>query len=453
MRPERFGRSRMACQTGRRCINPHHRRTFNMTGKAGVCLWGASSPDIASKATDKEGGRGGGNSACFGGATLSISGEPWLRTAERLRVGGLRRSRCLEPWRRGQRMFRSKTTIIVGAGASQELGLPVGDGLMDLIKALLRVDDSPPYGFVNEKVEKALALILEGVPGNGWTASQRWRDAARKICDGLDFHQSIDNLLHFFRDDEDVKSLGKLAIAIAISDEERGSYFFREKDGPILDATTPILTDSLRESWYIPVGKKLLAGWDMSNIDNLLDNVTFIVFNYDRCLEQFLSMMIQSTCGVRPHYALSGIIPRTRFIHPYGSLGPLPWQATQGEASRPFGQGDDAAIWDVSRNIKTFTESVESHVAAEIKKAVREATTLLFLGFGYNQQNVDLITPGDGSEVGQVLATAYKKFGHEDQSVQSIIRNIVGQGSPRILTNPGNCRAMFDSFQVTLDSV
>jgi hypothetical protein len=51
--------------------------------------------------------------------------------------------------------------------------------------------------------------------------------------------------------------------------------------------------------------------------------VSFIVFNYDRCIEHFIFHAAQSYYGVDPGRAAQ-FVAAISFYHPYGSIAPLP---------------------------------------------------------------------------------------------------------------------------------
>jgi hypothetical protein len=56
------------------------------------------------------------------------------------------------------------------------------------------------------------------------------------------------------------------------------------------------------------------------SVNEIFDNVAFIVFNYDRCLEYFLENALQLVYNIKPNQARS-IIDDLNIIHPYGLVG------------------------------------------------------------------------------------------------------------------------------------
>ena len=92
---------------------------------------------------------------------------------------------------------------------------------------------------------------------------------------------SIDNLMDAHRTDEDISFIGKLAITKAILAAERKSKLYRkpgEREFTFAD---------IAGTWLMPFFQIASEGVK-ENAAQIFENVTFIVFNYDRCIERFL---------------------------------------------------------------------------------------------------------------------------------------------------------------------
>ncbi|KQM21676.1 hypothetical protein ASE73_14935 [Sphingomonas sp. Leaf24] len=127
-------------------------------------------------------------------------------------------------------MFRQKTTFVIGAGASCELGLPSGETLKLQILDLLQPTDDNVYGFVDKTMIEIMRLR---VGPDVWEAQAKlapMQQAAERIRRGLPLAMSIDNFLHSHYGDGDVEYLGKLAIAICILRAEGSSHLFLQPD-------------------------------------------------------------------------------------------------------------------------------------------------------------------------------------------------------------------------------
>jgi hypothetical protein len=298
-------------------------------------------------------------------------------------------------------LFQERTVIVVGAGASCELNLPAGDQLMTKIMQALAPNRNA-HGFGNEPILQALVAQMTRDHGHGWAAPMaRYREAAKKIVTALPYARSIDTYLNSQQDDDHTVLLGKLAITQAILEAERHSYLRRSN----VDQAGAIDSKGLTASWYIPLARILTSGHRADDIDKLFDNVSFIVFNYDRCLELFLYRMVVEYFAVDQASAQQAI-GRATIVHAYGSVGDL-FKRNGENSTVPFGGGDGVDLEQVALGIKTYTESADEGTTAAIRTLVREAETLVFLGFGFLAQNMDLLDPGEGSGARRVFATAY----------------------------------------------
>lgn len=81
------------------CINPHECWAHQTRWTAGLLPRAASDPDIASNATQKAGGRGGGNSALFG---VAMPGDSTVqKTSEKIGLVVFKLLSCATTLRRG----------------------------------------------------------------------------------------------------------------------------------------------------------------------------------------------------------------------------------------------------------------------------------------------------------------------------------------------------------------
>ncbi len=334
--------------------------------------------------------------------------------------------------------------------------MPSGFDLKRSIVDLLAEDPNQNLGFGDDRLERAIA---------NWIGDTLWHDNARRfslaqaagrICRGLPLAVSIDNFLHSHQHDTDLVTLGKLCIAIRILEAERHSKMFTRGDisqlanyGRMHDILTPTNTAVL-ETWYLPLAQLLMAGVSKENIEACFENVSFVIFNYDRCLEEFLLHAVQQYFDVSEERAAAALEAAT-FIHPYGSLGPLPWQTAQASTSLPLGRLEESDLYAVSTNIKTFTQSVESDVDNAVKYAISYAKTIVILGFGFLQQNVNLLEPVNGGLATKVISSAFG-LSHLDQAmVRTLMTRLATQEIiPDLQLDAGTCRQLFDHFRVTL---
>ncbi len=354
-------------------------------------------------------------------------------------------------------MFKRTTAIIVGAGASVDLGFPSGDGLKQIIANLLELDAGQAFGFKRLAVQRVLQAEQHKSPVQFKVFVEEMRRAAASINRALPAAASIDNLIHTLQD-EYVEKLAKLAIAISILDAESSSAFWKQSQ--LMHGlqtggshrTINIRTDKMLNTWYYPLARLLFTDVKKRNLKDVFNNVTFIVFNYDRCLEQFLYEVIQDSFDVDGATA-AAVLELANFIHPYGSLGPLEWQINAQGEHLALGHVEGVNYWNIVRNLLTFTETVESNTGRQIKTAMGEAYAHLYVGFGFLGQNVELLRPQGNRRAGLAIATAFG-FSETDTSEVGRIMSSLGRemgvatGVERV-----KCREMFDNRRLELSAI
>jgi hypothetical protein len=277
-------------------------------------------------------------------------------------------------------MFESPTLFIVGAGASREANLPIGNMLTEHIAALLSFEvefgnlTHGDWGFFGSL--KSLANAPEHEK-NSFLAS------SKSVAEAMQLALSIDTFLHSHRDKPEYVQLGKLAIARAIAQAESNSLLKRTSPGPNGDFDI----GNMGKTWYHALAQLLFNGIDAQHPKRAFENLTFIVFNYDRCLQIYLRRAIQVYFQISTA-AATEIVRGVRFIHPYGWLG-SPFE--EDPTFVPFGAdyGGEQLI-DMANRIKTFTERSDQSVS--ITESVYRAENIIFLGFGFHRQNMELLS-------------------------------------------------------------
>ena len=108
-------------------------------------------------------------------------------------------------------MVENNTVIVVGAGASNEVGLPTGAGLKDKIADLLdfRFEHGVRLIRGSHLIYDALRLKVRG-------DVNPYLHAAHHIRGALPQAKSIDDFLEIHKDDEKIELCGKLAIVQSV---------------------------------------------------------------------------------------------------------------------------------------------------------------------------------------------------------------------------------------------
>ena len=295
-------------------------------------------------------------------------------------------------------MFRDNTVFIVGAGASAEFELPVGSGLAKRIQsrcACIRDGngrlESVADPFLN-------SIIVKNFEGDDLIKSLSVLDAFNA---SLDTAVSIDAFIDRFRENDRVATLGKVLIALEIAEAERESILSPQRMAKEkFDDTAKRANDT----WIGSFTQILLDGvYDPETIGK---NITIICFNYDRCIEQHLVETIAKSYTIDIVKA-EAVVSMMNIIHPYGTLGSLPWNGHQRlEDVVPFGLGADASVnWMqiANENIRTYTQQRHDvETVQAIHNAMGACKVLVFLGFGFNNQNLDLLRLKGLSDLGAI---------------------------------------------------
>lgn len=312
-------------------------------------------------------------------------------------------------------MFSPKTVFVLGAGASHDLKLPTGDELRtDLMSVLER--DGQNHRFRNEQFNSSVMTLCGRQDVNWQVPFQHYLDAAVRIRYALPMAVSIDNLLHTHRNDKLMIRMGKLAIATSILEKEVQSCLCPKEPrqrGNVEVAVTN--TKDMAKSWYLPLMRLLVTGRTLEELDRIFENVAFVVFNYDRCLEHFLVNAVINYFNVDPKTAIE-TVNRITILHPYGQVGHFAWQdAANNRVISSFGNAAGKLI-EIADQLLTFTESTEEGVVKKTQALVAGSETIVFMGFGFLPQNMELLTVPDPAATKRVFLTT-KGIGDDDVEI------------------------------------
>lgn len=341
-------------------------------------------------------------------------------------------------------MFRQKTVVILGAGASKEARLPTGDELKEQIRQLL--DIRVKYSGGIESGDAGIADALISVARRLRLDPNAYLQAGRRIRNGLPQSISIDNFIDLHQGDDKLELCGKLAIVSAILIGERQSLLYFDRTGR---RQSPEF-ETLDRTWYNSFVKLLTQGCPVGLLQERLSKLSFVVFNYDRCLEHFLYHSIQNVYGLSPESA-ADLMKSVSILHPYGVIGRLPWQG--GEQTIEFGaEAHSSELLALANGIKTFTEGTDpdSSDILSIRAQIPSASVVLFLGFAYHQQNLDLIrseSPHPDPDVVRYYGTAYGMSTSDSDMVASdLVR--VGSAKPEhiVIRNDLTCDGIFREY-------
>lgn len=277
-------------------------------------------------------------------------------------------------------MIQQETVFILGAGASKPYGFPTGPELKTNIlklpvqsyleSAKLRKTNpgfSPVWNYlINEFAERDILAFFSDLKKSGFSSVDAFLEHRNEYID-----------------------IGKTLIAMELIKYEDENFLYSKPE----------------ESWYQYLyHNKLRASFD----EFALNKISFLTFNYDRSLEQFLINSIMSDYGKTDTEA-AAVLQQIPIIHLHGMLGNLP--AISKENSRIYNRHITPKNLEICKNkIKIIHEGIEEDEQFQkARKLLSTSTKIWFLGFGFDTINLQRLNlPGLLQNGQALLATTYK---------------------------------------------
>jgi hypothetical protein len=238
------------------------------------------------------------------------------------------------------------TTLILGAGASAPFGFPTGH---DLLRQILSWADTSPgktnpllfEGFKPEEVDKFRTSLLK---------------SGKTSVDAFLEHQP------------DFIPIGKWVMAMALIQFENEAQLFNPN----------------KEHWYKYLFNRMNAKFD----DFGQNKLSILTFNYDRSLEHYLWTALKNSYPKTPHECAKQL-EKIPIIHLHGDLGELPvLSRTAARFYHPDVNTHEVKI--AADRIKIIHEDVtKAWQFLRARKILSESEIICFLGFGYNEVNME----------------------------------------------------------------
>ncbi len=233
--------------------------------------------------------------------------------------------------------------------------------------------------------------------------------------------------------------------ACLITAEHRCQVLKQSRPGAMID-----LAQS-EKSWLGRLFKHVMApGVSKSNIERLFEHASFVVFNYDRCIEHYFEHAVASHFSVDLRRAADFVRDNLKIVHPYGYLGEL-----HGDASLSFGHefypeaaATGEGIFAISQRLLTFTESQKAQ-GAEARALLEKALRVVFLGFGFGDQNVELLSVSTNS-VQEVRATVKCWSESNRRELDRRMRQMLGVACGPQELRDGDCATLIADEQMFL---
>jgi hypothetical protein len=285
-------------------------------------------------------------------------------------------------------MLDSPTVFVIGAGAGFDIGMPLGDRLSELIAdAVNCYFDRGDQTKGKTEIWKAVNRIAQRTN----VSSDLFLTAGRRIATGIKYARSIDNYVHTHSDSEEVKAVAKVAIVHTIIAAERQSAIWLDSGKMPFQFNDEVLAHkSWLSDFFMVLQDAVIAA---KSLDRIFDNLTIINFNYDRCIDHYLYYVMQRLYSTKDEpYVRDLLNSSLKILHPYGAVGYLPWQSPV-KAVRFGGEPIEDDIAEISSGIRTYNEEIEDkNKIEEVRMAMASAKRIVFLGFHFHKQNVELLS-------------------------------------------------------------
>ncbi|MEP6868159.1 MAG: hypothetical protein ABJA20_06555 [Novosphingobium sp.] len=342
-------------------------------------------------------------------------------------------------------MIRTKTTLVVGAGASCDLQMPSSAELLERIASGYDF-----YRFGGERMSKDSSALLRYLnklgerPGHDleklYAATERLRVATR-------LGQMIDTIIEQNDDNPLVTLCGKLAIMHYICQGEAKASLRPE---PKIEGELPLL---IGDYWLVELGRLITSGVPRSKVEQCFDNLSIVSFNYDRSIEHFLPYALMTAYGMTLVEAQRIVAATLNIVHPYGTIGRLPWQQGEGPDVE-WGNDTPWNMLSLISSLRTHGELMaDRNALTGVRNAMLKSQRVVFMGFGYHPQNLDVLIDGNFSHNPEVLAAVHQMAGPSQTTVVRMLRRKLGlTADDRLMVINSRCQEFMRDYSMLLES-
>ena len=258
-----------------------------------------------------------------------------------------------------------KKVLVLGAGASLAMGYPIGNDLRNYI-----ITSDTDFHNSGENIYNLFSF----------------KENEREFF--LEFRKSqMLSIDAFLARRPEFSEIGKKVIAAVLLSREVPNYLH---------------TNMHEDNWCFHFFNKIAANsWDDLNFSKY----SVLTFNYDRSLEHYLLSAVCSSYG-KTEKAASEKLSTLKILHIYGSVGStLPNQ----EEYYPYSPTiTPQRIEAAAKCLRVIPEGRNDDPSIEEAKIIlEEASQVCFLGFGFDETNINRLAPERTLQKTQIIATCY----------------------------------------------
>ena len=269
------------------------------------------------------------------------------------------------------------TVLVLSAGASAPLNFPIGKKLTgEIIESILSSDSSDDMSFVS----RLRACVHPLQPLHTLESVLEFANSLRD--------SALNSVDAFLEIQPQFIPIGKAAIAMKLLPHEDPGSVLSEENG----------------NWYLYFRNRIHA---RSVEEFRKHKLSIITYNYDRSFEYFMLRAIKGTYRPAEKNCVT-LLHTIPILHLHGQLGQL-----TGDNARSYEaitEPDRRVTQACADSIRIIHEDIsEDPVFEEALRLLSEASTICFLGFGYDEINLDrLRISALGASKPKVYGTAFK---------------------------------------------
>jgi hypothetical protein len=287
-------------------------------------------------------------------------------------------------------MIKRKTVFVLGAGAHVPYGFPDGAGLIARLLSTMPERFYTPADYGNFSHG-----IYSNQPDVTATTLLQFREALN-----MGGHTSIDSFLATHSKRPGFVTIGKLAVAYELLPLEFVRGWGRVGGGG--------------GDWMTYVFQSMLHGC-LESADKFIaeNSVSFVTFNYDRTLEDFLCTRLSYTYNSQPEDAWEKA-KQIAIVHVYGSLGDFdPRMVDPRYRAVLSAEFKDERVRKAALSIRMMYDDRADHSGVkDAMELIAAAECVCFLGFGFDPDNITRLKLNEycshPTKGGRVFATKYK---------------------------------------------
>ncbi len=215
------------------------------------------------------------------------------------------------------------------------------------------------------------------------------------------------------------------------------------------------LNPTINDHWYRVLFSQLTDGRiEPDDFKISQNNVSFITFNYDRSLENYLYDAIQRNFESAGPSEGSKEINSIPIIHVYGKLASLEWQNTDSEAFWFAYKKGPASLnlnaFEMRKNIYVMHGKRDNPNVEKSKQLLEQADRVYFLGFGYSKENMEIL------DIPNTITKARRIFGTAINFPTPLVQNLTQKFKTHVNTivtigNNMKCRELLYTYPLEHD--